>query len=96
MMSMVRMDISVVMAQTKRFCRNAETSVGSREGEKICIAEQKKCRKAESRIRRAQEVRVFLEDLFHNLGMWMPDSTQKEEEIVSSTCVPDLELNDLK
>ena len=44
---------------------------------KSVFAEQRKRRKAESRIRRSQEVRAFLEDLFHNLGMWTSDSTQK-------------------
>ncbi|KIM81255.1 hypothetical protein PILCRDRAFT_821714 [Piloderma croceum F 1598] len=52
------------------------------ERERKCVfAEQKKRRKAESRVRRAQEVGAFLEDLFHNLGMRASDSTQKAEEI---------------
>ena len=59
------------------------------------FAEQRKRRKARSRIRRAREVGAFLEDLFHDLGMWTSDSTQEAEEIVSSTSVPDQEPDDL-
>jgi hypothetical protein len=66
------------------------------ERERKCVfAEQRKHRKAKSRIKRAQDVGAFLEDLFHNLGIWTSDSTQKAEEIVSSTCVPDQEPDDL-